>query len=95
MFVGETVSGRTVHEELSNHLPTLLNPSNTDFLLVNKFLSHSGFFFQIMVKSMAQHLLSTGRIKVSFFLMTNTVCLYPKQKHINLIKELEKVNLKY
>lgn len=64
VFVGETVSGRTVHEELANHLPTLLNPSNTDFLLVNKFLSHSGFFFQIMVKSMAQHLLSTGRIKM-------------------------------
>uniref|UniRef100_A0A023F2T5 Putative ph domain-containing protein n=1 Tax=Triatoma infestans TaxID=30076 RepID=A0A023F2T5_TRIIF len=64
VFVGESVSGRTVHEELANHLPTLLNPTNTDFLLVNKFLSHSGFFFQIMVKSMAQHLLNTGRIKM-------------------------------
>ncbi|KAL1123769.1 hypothetical protein AAG570_001542 [Ranatra chinensis] len=64
VFVGETVSGRTVHEELASHLPSLLNPNNTDFLLVNKFLPHSGFFFQVMVKSMAQHLLSTGRIRM-------------------------------
>uniref|UniRef100_A0A0A9VXP9 Dedicator of cytokinesis protein 9 n=1 Tax=Lygus hesperus TaxID=30085 RepID=A0A0A9VXP9_LYGHE len=64
VFVGETSGGRTVHEELANHLPGLLNPTNTDFLLVNKFLSHSGFFFQIMVKSMAQHLLTSGRIKM-------------------------------
>lgn len=27
-------------------------------------MHHSGFFFDIMVKSMAQHLLSTGRIKM-------------------------------
>lgn len=64
VFIGESVDGRTVHEELCTHLPTLLKPDNTDFLLVNKFLPHSGFFFQIMVKSMAQYLLSTGRIKM-------------------------------
>ncbi|CAB0016565.1 unnamed protein product [Nesidiocoris tenuis] len=64
VFVCETSDGRTVHEELANYLPRLLNPTNTDFLLVNKFLSHSGFFFQIMVKSMAQHLLLSGRIKM-------------------------------
>lgn len=56
----------TVHEQLGKHLPTLLQPSNTDFLVVNKFMHHSGFFFEIMVKSMAQHLLTTERIKVSF-----------------------------
>ncbi|XP_043462362.1 dedicator of cytokinesis protein 9 isoform X3 [Leptopilina heterotoma] len=54
----------TVHEQLGRHLPTLLQPSNTDFLVVNKFLHHSGFFFEIMVKSMAQHLLTTERIKM-------------------------------
>ncbi|XP_012262836.2 dedicator of cytokinesis protein 9 isoform X6 [Athalia rosae] len=54
----------TVHEELGKHLPTLLQPSNTDFLVVNKFMHHSSFFFDIMVKSMAQHLLTTGRIKM-------------------------------
>ncbi|XP_054285049.1 dedicator of cytokinesis protein 9 [Macrosteles quadrilineatus] len=64
VFAGETVASRTVHEELCSHLPDLLKPENTDFLLVNKFLPHSGFFFQIIVKSMAQHLLTTGRIKM-------------------------------
>ncbi|XP_024086053.1 dedicator of cytokinesis protein 9 isoform X2 [Cimex lectularius] len=64
VFVGESSNGRTVHEELANHLPSLLYQNNTDFLIVNKFLSHSGFFFQVMVKSMAQHLLNTGRIKM-------------------------------
>ncbi|XP_046736743.1 dedicator of cytokinesis protein 9 isoform X7 [Diprion similis] len=54
----------TVHEELGKHLPTLLQPSNTDFLVVNKFMHHSSFFFDIMIKSMAQHLLNTGRIKM-------------------------------
>ncbi|KAK6623677.1 hypothetical protein RUM43_009529 [Polyplax serrata] len=54
----------TVHEELSKHLPTLLSPSNTDFLVVNKFMNHSSFFFQIMIKSMVQYLLNTGRIKM-------------------------------
>lgn len=57
----------TVHEEVCKHLPTILHPNNTDFLVVNKFMHHSSFFFDIMVKSMAQHLLGTGRIKVSIF----------------------------
>lgn len=57
--------GTTVHEEMCKHLPTILDPTNTDFLVVNKFMHHSDFFFEIIVKSMAQHLLSTGRIKVS------------------------------
>ncbi|XP_023290391.1 dedicator of cytokinesis protein 9 isoform X2 [Orussus abietinus] len=54
----------TVHEQLAKNLPILLQPSNTDFLVVNKFMHHSSFFFEIMVKSMAQHLLTTGRIKM-------------------------------
>ena len=73
VFVAPDVtSSTTVHEEMSRHLPTLLRPANTDFLVINKFMHHSNFFFEIMVKSMAQHLLSTGRIKVStdFALLT-------------------------
>ncbi|XP_035917341.1 dedicator of cytokinesis protein 11 isoform X2 [Anopheles stephensi] len=54
----------TVHGELCRHLPTLLHPNNTDFLLVNKFMKFSGIFFEVIVKSMAQYLLSTGRIKM-------------------------------
>lgn len=69
MFVAPSgTSSTTVHEEMSRHLPTLLRPANTDFLVINKFMRHSNFFFEIMVKSMAQRLLSSGRIKVSMLL---------------------------
>uniref|UniRef100_A0A336LXY2 CSON007578 protein n=2 Tax=Culicoides sonorensis TaxID=179676 RepID=A0A336LXY2_CULSO len=54
----------TVHGELCRHLPTLLNPNNTDFLLVNKFMRYSNVFFEIIVKSMAQFLINSGRIKM-------------------------------
>lgn len=54
----------TVHGELCRHLPTLLHPNNTDFLIVNKFMMYSNILFEIIIKSMAQHLLSSGRIKM-------------------------------
>ncbi|KAK9870395.1 hypothetical protein WA026_007964 [Henosepilachna vigintioctopunctata] len=54
----------TVHEELCKYLPVILDPSNTDFLVVNKFMHHSNFFFDIIIKGMAQYLLSSGRIKM-------------------------------
>lgn len=54
----------TVHGELCKHLPTILHPNNTDFLVVNKFMKHSSILFDVIVKSMAQHLLSSGRIKM-------------------------------
>lgn len=57
----------TIHEELTKSLTTMLRPANTDFLVINKFLSHASFFFQILIKSMAQHLLNTNRIKVWIF----------------------------
>lgn len=54
----------TVHGELCRHLPTLLHPNNTDFLIVNKFMMYSNILFEVIIKSMAQHLLSSGRIKM-------------------------------
>ncbi|XP_066583188.1 dedicator of cytokinesis protein 9 isoform X2 [Prorops nasuta] len=54
----------TVHEQLGKYLPILLQPNNTDFLVVNKFMHHSSFFFEIMIKSMAQYLLNSNRIKM-------------------------------
>lgn len=54
----------TVHEQLSRHLPTVLRPDYADFLTVNKLMRHSDFFFQVMSKSMAQYLLTSGRIKM-------------------------------
>ncbi|KRG03329.1 dedicator of cytokinesis protein 9 isoform X4 [Drosophila mojavensis] len=60
----QTARSRTVHGELCRHLPYLLNPNNTDFLIVNKFMRYSSIFFDLIVKSMAQHLLATGRIRM-------------------------------
>ncbi len=56
---------KSVHEELAHHLKAMLLPTNADQLVIGKFMKHSWFFFELLVKSMAQHLLSTGRIKVS------------------------------
>lgn len=57
-------TAQSVHSELCKYLPTLLHPNNTDFLLVHKFMRYSNVFFDIIIKSMAQFLLSTGRIKM-------------------------------
>lgn len=67
MFVTEPPEGSqqtTVHEELAKSLAALLGPDNADFLVVHKFLHQSWFFFQILAKSMAQHLMNTDRIKM-------------------------------
>lgn len=58
------LNGHTVHGELCRHLPTMLHPNNTDFLIVNKFMKYSNIFFELIVKSMAQHLLCSGRIRM-------------------------------
>ncbi|XP_057325530.1 dedicator of cytokinesis protein 9 isoform X3 [Microplitis mediator] len=60
----KNIATTTVHEQLAKYLPILLHPNNTDFLVVNKFMHHSNFFIDIMVKSMAQHMLTSGRIKM-------------------------------
>lgn len=57
-------TSRTVHGELCKYLPTILHPNNTDFLIVNKFMHYSAIFFDLIIKSMAQHLLDTGRIRM-------------------------------
>ncbi|XP_037081413.1 LOW QUALITY PROTEIN: dedicator of cytokinesis protein 9-like [Pollicipes pollicipes] len=58
-------SGQTcVHEALCRGLCQLLQPSNMDFLLVHKLLRHSSSLFDIIMKSMALHLLNSGRIKM-------------------------------
>lgn len=105
VFVPPTVqSSTTVHEEMSRHLPTLLRPANTDFLVVNKFMHHSSFFFEVMVKSMAQYLLTTGRIKMhrnerfaSDFLfriqnLLQVLCPYIIQKYKEMPLETQELN---
>ncbi len=67
VFVTEPVAStkqKSVHEELAHNLKAMLLPTNADQLVIGKFMKHSWFFFDLIVKSMAQHLLSTGRIKV-------------------------------
>ncbi|XP_076805731.1 dedicator of cytokinesis protein 9-like isoform X3 [Clavelina lepadiformis] len=55
---------KTIHEELAQGMTSLLRPSATDFLTSNKLLLHSTFFFEIIVKSLSQHLISTEKIKM-------------------------------
>ena len=57
-------SFNTVHGEICRHLPSLLHPNNTDFLLVNKFMKFSSIIFDIIIKSMAHFLISSGRIRM-------------------------------
>ena len=67
VFVTESVAGskqKSVHEELAKNLKATLRPTQADQLVIGKFLKHSWFFFDVLIKSMAQHLLCTGRIKV-------------------------------
>lgn len=79
------VSNKTVHDQLLAHLPSLLNPDNTDFLLINKFLVNSNFFFQIVIKSMGQYLLTTNRIKVIKILLIIIIYLFILLFELNCI----------
>ena len=56
---------RTVHEELAKQLTNILRPAQTDPQLVNSFLSHAAFFFDVLLKSMTLFLIDTERIKVA------------------------------
>lgn len=100
-----TTKKRVVHEELAKSLNTTLKPANTDFLMINKFLRHSWFFFQIISKSMAQHLIATERIKMlrqERFPADYQLCIrslveglvpHILQKHKELPIETKKANL--
>uniref|UniRef100_A0A673HXD4 Dedicator of cytokinesis protein 9-like n=1 Tax=Sinocyclocheilus rhinocerous TaxID=307959 RepID=A0A673HXD4_9TELE len=54
-------NGKTVHEDLAKAMTTILKPS-TDFLTSNKLLKYSWYFFEVLVKSMAQYLIETGKV---------------------------------
>ncbi|XP_061143232.1 dedicator of cytokinesis protein 9 isoform X5 [Syngnathus typhle] len=60
-----TVStSRSVHEELAKAMTAILKPS-TDFLTCNKLLKYSWYFFEALVKSMAQYLVESCKVKLS------------------------------
>ncbi|XP_043853652.1 dedicator of cytokinesis protein 9 isoform X3 [Dromiciops gliroides] len=54
---------KTVHEELAKSMTTILKPS-ADFLTSNKLLKYSWFFFEVLIKSMAQHLIENSKVKL-------------------------------
>uniref|UniRef100_A0A8C0XQH9 Dedicator of cytokinesis protein 9 n=1 Tax=Castor canadensis TaxID=51338 RepID=A0A8C0XQH9_CASCN len=54
---------KTVHEELTKSMTTILKPS-ADFLTSNKLLKYSWFFFDVLIKSMAEHLIENSKVKV-------------------------------
>eukprot|EP00064_Thunnus_orientalis_P001061 superscaffoldBa00000065_g1062 len=55
---------RTVHEELAKTMTAILKPS-TDFLTSNKLLKYSWYFFEALVKSMAQYLIESCKVRLS------------------------------
>ncbi|XP_076026223.1 dedicator of cytokinesis protein 9-like isoform X2 [Genypterus blacodes] len=55
---------RSVHEELAKAMTAILKPS-TDFLTSNKLLKYSWYFFEALVKSMAQYLIQSCKVKLS------------------------------
>ncbi|XP_038615029.1 dedicator of cytokinesis protein 9 isoform X15 [Tachyglossus aculeatus] len=54
---------KTVHEELTKSMTTILKPS-ADFLTSNKLLKYSWFFFEVLIKSMAQHMIENSKVKL-------------------------------
>ncbi|GAA6065641.1 dedicator of cytokinesis protein 9 isoform X1, partial [Tachysurus ichikawai] len=64
MTDANTATGKTVHEELAKAMTTILKPS-TDFLTSNKLLKYSWYFFEALVKSMAQYLIDSGKVRLS------------------------------
>ncbi|XP_053537021.1 dedicator of cytokinesis protein 9 isoform X2 [Ictalurus punctatus] len=64
MSDANTATGKTVHEELAKAMTTILKPS-TDFLTSNKLLKYSWYFFEALVKSMAQYLIESGKVRLS------------------------------
>ncbi|XP_037656337.1 dedicator of cytokinesis protein 9 isoform X13 [Choloepus didactylus] len=54
---------KTVHEELTKSMTVILKPS-ADFLTSNKLLKYSWFFFDVLIKSMAQHLIENSKVKL-------------------------------
>uniref|UniRef100_A0A8C5LWK2 Dedicator of cytokinesis 9 n=1 Tax=Leptobrachium leishanense TaxID=445787 RepID=A0A8C5LWK2_9ANUR len=54
---------KTIHEELAKSMTTIFKPS-ADFLTCNKLLKYSWFFFEVLIKSMAQHLVENAKVKL-------------------------------
>ncbi|XP_030838041.1 dedicator of cytokinesis protein 9 isoform X11 [Strongylocentrotus purpuratus] len=60
--VRENEMSRTVHEELVKNLAASLRPS-MDHMVIKNLMKHLWFFFAILIKSMAQHLILSNRLQ--------------------------------
>ncbi|XP_041482455.1 dedicator of cytokinesis protein 11-like isoform X3 [Lytechinus variegatus] len=58
----ENEMSRTVHEELVKNLAASLRPS-TDHMVIKMLMKHLWFFFAILIKSMAQHLILSNKLQ--------------------------------
>ncbi|XP_019301316.2 dedicator of cytokinesis protein 10 isoform X8 [Panthera pardus] len=63
VFKTRACKERTIHEELAKNVTGLLKSNDTP--TVKHVLKHSWFFFAIILKSMAQHLIDTNKIQLS------------------------------
>ncbi|XP_036277568.1 dedicator of cytokinesis protein 10 isoform X16 [Pipistrellus kuhlii] len=63
VFKTRACKERTIHEELAKNVTGLLK--SNDSTTIKHVLKHSWFFFAIIVKSMAQHLIDTNKIQLS------------------------------
>ncbi|XP_012583037.1 PREDICTED: dedicator of cytokinesis protein 10 isoform X2 [Condylura cristata] len=63
VFKTRTYKEKTIHEELAKNVTGLLK--SNDSTTVKHVLKHSWFFFAIILKSMAQHLIDTNNIQLS------------------------------
>ncbi|XP_032924360.1 dedicator of cytokinesis protein 10 isoform X5 [Catharus ustulatus] len=63
VFRTKSLDERTVHEELSKNITGLLK--SNEQVTVKQVLKHSWFFFSVILKSMAQHLVDTNKTKIS------------------------------
>ncbi|XP_067852878.1 dedicator of cytokinesis protein 11 [Heptranchias perlo] len=58
-----TSENKTTHEELARSITAILKQS-ADFLTINKLLKYSWFFFELLIKSMAQYLIEKNKMKL-------------------------------
>nr|XP_058156018.1 dedicator of cytokinesis protein 10 isoform X12 [Dasypus novemcinctus] len=63
VFKTKAYKERTIHEELAKNVTGLLK--SNELTTVKHVLKHSWFFFAIILKSMAQHLIDTNKIQLS------------------------------
>lgn len=63
-FVSPPTTKITLHEELIRSMVTLLKHTRDEFPVINNMIENLEFFLQLTLKSMANHLLSSGRIKM-------------------------------